>query len=93
MTPECFRLLYCNIIASIGERNLKSEIYIDAFLIKEGIVHDCVSIMARAHMVTTGGFISREVTLAITLIMLAGGSVLDLGILLDVSESHVKKIF
>ena len=53
MTLECFRLLCCKITASIGESNFKST-----FLINEGLVHDCASIMSRAHMETTGCFIS-----------------------------------
>ena len=44
-------------------------------------------------MTSSGGFISGEVKLGITLRMLAGGSALDLAILFDVSESHVQKIF
>ena len=93
MTRECFTLLCGKIIASIGESNFKSEAYIDAFLIKEGIVHNRVSIMASANMATTGCFISGEVKLAITLRLLAGGSILDLAILFDVSDSHVKTLF
>ena len=92
MTRECFILLCGKIIASIGESNFKSEAYIDAFLTKEGIVHDCVSIMTRAHMLSSGGFISGEVKLAITIKLVAGGSTLDLAVLFDALESHVKSI-
>ena len=88
MTPECFRLLCCRITASIGESNFKSEAYIDAFLIREGIVHDRLSIIARAHIASSGGFISGKVKTGITLRMLAGGSALDIAILF-----HVQKIF
>ena len=44
-------------------------------------------------MATTGGIISGEVRLAITLRMLAGGSYLDLGIIFGTGSTHPYAIF
>ena len=44
--------------------------------------------MYKAHEKTSGGFISGEIKLTITIRMLAGGSALDLAVLFDVSKSH-----
>jgi hypothetical protein len=46
-----------------------------------------------AHEHTTGGFISGEVKLAITLRMLAGGSYLDLALLYEMGQSSAHIIF
>ena len=46
-----------------------------------------------AHEHTTGGFISGEVKLALTLRMLAGGSYLDLALLFEVGQSSAHAIF
>ena len=49
--------------------------------------------MYRAHVSTSGGYISGEVKLAITLRMMAGGDALDLGALFDISSSYCRDIF
>ena len=49
--------------------------------------------MYRAKDKTSGGYISGEVKLAITLRLLAGGDALDLGVLFDVSSNYCRDIF
>ena len=81
MTRECFALLCSRIIISIGEKNFKSESYIDAFLKGKDSMFD-------AHEKTSGGFISRETKVGITLRLLAGGDINDLGVLFDITPNH-----
>ncbi len=45
------------------------------------------AIILYAHEHTTGGFVSGEVKLALTLWLLAGGSYMDLALLFDVGFS------
>ena len=85
MTRECFALLCSTIISKVGEKEFKSEAYIDAFL--KG-----TDPMYEANTKTTGGYISGEVKLAITLRRLAGGDALDLGVIFDVQTDHCNKI-
>ena len=85
MTRDCFALLCSTIISKIGEKQFKSEAYIDAFL--KG-----TDPMYEANTKTTGGYISGEVKLAITLRLLAGGDALDLGVMFDVQSDHCNKI-
>ncbi len=49
--------------------------------------------LAWGHSMYTGGIICGEVKLAITLRMLAGGSCLDLGIILGTTSTHPNAIF
>ena len=49
--------------------------------------------MHQAHVSTSGGYVSGEAKLGITLRMLAGGDSLDLGALFDISISHCRAIF
>ena len=49
--------------------------------------------LVRGHMATTGGIISGEVKLVITLRMLEGGSYLDLGIIFGTGSTHPYTIF
>ena len=77
MNRECFHALCQKIISCVGEKEFKSEAYIDAFLKGVDPMYD-------AHCISTGGYVSGEVKLAITLRLLAGGDALDLGILFDI---------
>ena len=66
MTRECFTLLCFSIIGAIGERQFKSQHYIDSFLSGTNAMYD-------ANVLAKGGYISGEVKLSITLRILAGG--------------------
>ena len=93
MTRACFNLLCNKIIRSVGERAFLSEAYIDAFLDNELTAPKYLSGIYKAHLKTSGGFISGEVKLAISIRLLAGGSALDLSVLFDISEPHCKTVF
>ena len=84
MTRECFSSLCHSIIGAIGESKFKSQHYIDAFLSSTNIYN--------AHVLTTGGYISGEVKLAITIRLLAGGDALDLAIIFDIYPSYIQII-
>ena len=49
--------------------------------------------MEKAHAESTGGFISGEIKLALTLRLLAGGSYLDLSLLLEIGFTYSYEIF
>ena len=81
MTRECFAQLCSRIIRSVGEKKFKSESYIDAFLKGK----DC---MFEAHEKTCGGYISGETKVGITLRLLAGGDINDLGVIFDITANY-----
>ena len=81
MTRECFALLCSRVIISIGEKNFKSESCIDAFLKGKDSMFD-------AHEKTSGGYISGETKVGITLRLLAGGDINALGVLFDITPNH-----
>ena len=77
MTRECFQLL-CDIIeANVGEEGFKSEEHL------KNLKHTDVESekkkvnLMHAHEASTGGFVSVEIKLSLTLRLLAGGSYLD----------------
>ena len=83
MTSYCFALLGQRIITFIGENNFKSEAYIDAFLRGKDIMYN-------AYVKSTGGYISGELKLDITLHLLAGGDFYNLAVAFDVYPDHYK---
>ena len=85
MSRDCFDTLCQHIISKIGEKNFKSELYIDAFLKGKDQMYE-------AHVKTAGGYISGEVKLAIALRMLAGGDSYDLPVIFDVHFDHCTRI-
>ena len=86
MDRQCFGRLCLRIIAAVGEKEFKSEQYIDAFLENKNRMYE-------AHKVTSGGYISGEVKVAIMLRVLSGGDVLDISLIFDIESSHCTKIF
>ena len=77
MDRNFFVLLCQRIIRSVGERQFKSEAYIDAFLKGKDRMYD-------TNVHTSGGYIAGEVKVAVTIRLLAGGDALDLGALFDI---------
>ena len=73
------------IICNVGEKEFKSESYIDAFLEGTNSMYD-------ANCKTTGGYICGEVKLAVTLRLLAGGDALDLGVIFDIGSNYCNTI-
>ena len=79
MPRECFDLLCKKIRANVGEDKFKSEEYLEDLTNSLAPAPDSIATcrlrrLAKAHLNHTGGWISGEVKLAITLRMLAGGS-------------------
>ena len=77
----CFYSLCQCIIRSIGERQFKSESYIDTFL-------DGKDIIFNDNIETTGSFISGEAKLAIAIRLLAGGDALYLVVIFNIHSDH-----
>ena len=94
MSRHCFKLLCQKIISHIGESKFKSEEYIDEFL---DTSHNYVTDTAqhrihRTHAAESGEYVRVEVKLGITLRLLAGGEVLDLGATFNISYDWCKTI-
>ena len=85
MSRDCFDNLCQAIIAAVGEREFCSELYINAFLREKDNMYI-------AHEKTSGGYISGEIRLAITLRLLAGGDSYDLGVIFDISSRTCERI-
>ena len=93
MNRDCFKLLCHKIISKIGESKFKSEEYISAFLSNPfSPLSSRASLIHYAHCHTTGGYISGEVKLGISLRLLAGGDALDLAVMFDVGHRWCKQI-
>ena len=85
MTRDCFSEL-CNLIKTkVGEKEFKSESYIDGFLVDKDSMY-------MTHAKTSGGYISGEVKVGIALRILAGGNPYDLGVLFDIYPKHCNLI-
>ena len=85
MTREAFDELSGLIINHVGESVFRSESYIDNFLVNKNHLY-------MAHCLTSGGWISGETRLAITLRILAGGNSYDIGVIFDITPKHCNKI-
>ena len=85
ITCTCFDSLCQHIISCTGEKGFKSKAYIDAFL-----KHKCQ--MYESLSKTNGGYVSGGVKLAVTIRLLAGGDVLDLGVIFDIYLDNFTKI-
>ena len=85
MSRECFGTLCHKIACAVGDRQFKSESYIDAYLRGKDLMFD-------AHECTSGGYISGETKVAVTLRILAGGDSYDLGVIFDITSKHCEKI-
>lgn len=81
MTQPCYDLLYQCIISFVGKSNSKDEAYIDAFL-KENIL------MYNALSLTTWGYISGEVALAVTLRLFAVINTMNFATIFDIYSNH-----
>ena len=97
MERECFDYLCQRIIENVGEQDFKSEYYLRDLSNGDANVVDSDKLyttnILHAHEKTTGGFVSGEVKLALTLRLLAGGSYMDLALLFDVGFSTAYEIF
>ena len=90
MDSNCFKLLCEKIEDVVGKENFLSEEFLE--LLETSHVHKKLKIMNNAHKHSTGGFISGEIRLAITLRLMAGASYLDLGLLYVRGYSSIYRI-
>ena len=92
MSRECFECLCEKIKNNAGEQDFKSEIFLS--LCRSGDAGGCprATPFLRAHEVMTGGLISGEIKMALTLRILAGGSYLDLSLLFEIGSSYAYQI-
>ena len=85
--------MLCNRIEeNVGQDVFKSEQYLRDVQLGR-IENKTKQQMNKAHTKSTGGFISGEVKLALTLHLLASGSYLDLSLLLEVGFSYLYEVF
>ena len=93
MSRECFQQLCNKIEDNVGSDDFKSERYLRELRLGLNSFQLNKKKMEKAHTDSTGGFISGEIKLALTLRLLAGGSYLDLSLLLEVGFTYSYEIF
>ena len=81
MDSSCFNAVCSKIESNIGRDKFKSESYLSD--LKDKYTDEKKFNMFNANEATTGGYLSGEVSVAITLRVLAGGSKFDIGALFD----------
>ena len=89
MPYECFMLLCRNIEDGVGRDEFLGEEYIE----KELNSGKKKGRMKAAHMEASGGYISGEVKVALTLRLLAGASYLDISYIFDIFYTSTFRIF
>ena len=92
MSKVHFQLLCDKIEDLAGPAEFKSELYLNEML-KESIIANGERNIFAAHEQSTGGMISGEVKLALTLRVLGGGTYMDMGMIFEISFNHCHKIF
>ena len=91
MSRDCFDQLCKRIEKNVGQSTFKSEQYL-LQLCKGSIDQRKQRKMNHAHGKSTGGFVSGEVKLALTLRLLAGGTYMDLALLYEVGMTYAYEI-
>jgi hypothetical protein len=92
MSKDCFACLCGCIEDNVGECEFKSDNFLHD--LRQGRVKDDMKKkMLRAHDKSTGGFLSGEVKVALTLRLLAGGSYLDLSLLYELGLTYAYTVF
>ena len=93
MSRECFHYLCEKIKENVGESEFKSESYLQK--LGSGVEKSSPQYQnfMKGHEDSTGGFISGEIKLALTLRLLAGGSYLDLSLLFEMGQTYSFNIF
>ena len=89
MTREFFAQLWEQIDANAGRENFKSENYLKE--VCAGIIAGKRNNLVKAHQKSTGGFISGEVKLFLTLCLLLGGLYMDLALLYETGFAYSYK--
>ena len=91
MTRPCFNKLCARIENAVGEKEFKSETYIDG--LKKAKHTSLESSMYHAALNGTGGYIPGEIKVAIALRILAGASYLDMFLWMNIDPDYVRSIF
>lgn len=90
MSRPCFNLLCAKIEEVVGEKEFKSEAYLER-LRSEGHSNKVAS-MYNNSINSSGGYIPGEVKVAMTIRILAGASYLDMFLWFNVNADHVRFI-
>ena len=95
MTREYFQQLCQTMIRNFGESCFKSEEYIDSFLDidSSSSFYSWKSRLHNVHVKTSGGYISGEVKLVISIWILAGGDPFDICDIFYIYPSWCTEIF
>jgi hypothetical protein len=93
MSKALFQQLVDEICAAVGAQEFKSEQYIQQRIDENLLFPDYSNNIVKAHHDSTGGFVSGEIKLAITLRILGGATYLDCSLFFEVSFNHAHKIF
>ena len=93
MSKVLFHQLVDDICAAVGTNVFKSEQYIQQQIDDNLLFPDQSKNIFKAHHDSTGGFVSGEIKLAITLRILGGATYLDCSLFFEVSFNHAHKIF
>ena len=93
MSKIYFQLLCDKIEDIVGADVFKSEFYLNEMLKSPLIAKNCGRNIFVAHDSSTGGVISGEVKLALTLRILGGATYMDMAMVFDISFNHAHKIF
>jgi hypothetical protein len=93
MSKVLFQQLVDDICAAVGADMFKSEQYIQQRIDENLLFPDQSKNIFKAHYDSTGGFVSGEIKLAITLRILGGATYLDCSLFFEVSFNHAHKIF
>lgn len=92
MSKSVFQDLCNNIVDIVGQDEFKSEEYIDDIMNSRPRVGSANNIFL-AHAASTGGFVSGEIKLGLTLRILGGGTYMDMAMIFETSFNHAHKIF
>ena len=91
MSRPCFNILCTRIETAVGEKEFKSEKYIQGLT---ELGHTTLeSSMCQAAINGIGGYIPGEVKVAIALRLLAGASYLDMFLWMNIDPDYVRSIF
>ena len=93
MSKVLFQQLCNDIIAAVGPDEFKSEQYLRQRIDGAAIIPDRSNNLLIAHHESTGGFVSGEIKVAITMRVLGGASYLEAALFFEVSFNHSHKIF
>ena len=93
MSKVLFQQLVDDVSAAVGADEFKSEQYLQQRINGTSMFPDPSNNILIAHHDSTGGFVSGEIKMAITLRILGGASYLDCSLFFEVSFNHAHKIF